>query len=45
MRLIYDYLFPAMWLSYVAYWWAISTNVKETERQRVRALRGLHALF
>jgi protein-S-isoprenylcysteine O-methyltransferase Ste14 len=32
MRLIYDYLFPAMWLSYIAYWWAMSTNVKETER-------------
>jgi len=22
-----------MWLSFIAYWWAISTNVKETERQ------------
>ena len=31
MRLIYDYLFPAMWLSYIAYWWAISTDVKVTE--------------
>jgi len=27
---IYDYLFPAMWLSYIAYWWGISTNVKVT---------------
>jgi protein-S-isoprenylcysteine O-methyltransferase Ste14 len=31
--LIYSYLFPAMWLSFLAYWWAISRNVKETERQ------------
>src|SRR5271157_257532 len=33
MSLVYDYLFPAMWLSFIAYWWAISKNVKETERQ------------
>ena len=31
--LLYNYLFPAMWLSFVAYWWAISKNVKETERR------------
>ncbi|MGO9307355.1 MAG: methyltransferase family protein [Candidatus Korobacteraceae bacterium] len=33
MPLIHNYLFPAMWLSYMAYWWAMSTNVKETERR------------
>jgi protein-S-isoprenylcysteine O-methyltransferase Ste14 len=33
MPFIYDYLFPAMWVGYLAYWWGISTNVKETERQ------------
>src|SRR5271167_986395 len=33
MQAVYDYLFPAMWLGYVAYWWAISTEVKETERR------------
>src|SRR5208283_1370201 len=33
MPLIYDYLFPAMWLGFLAYWWAISRSVKETERQ------------
>lgn len=33
MPLIYDYLFPAMWVGYLAYWWGMSTNVKETERQ------------
>jgi len=33
MPLIYDYLFPAMWFSFLAYWWAISRNVKETERR------------
>jgi len=31
--LIYNYLFPAMWLGYLAYWWAKSTNVKSTERR------------
>jgi len=33
MPLIYEYLFPAMWIVYVVYWWAISTNVKATKRQ------------
>jgi protein-S-isoprenylcysteine O-methyltransferase Ste14 len=33
MPLVYNYLFPAMWLSFVAYWWAISKDVKVTERQ------------
>jgi len=32
MPLIHKYLFAAMWLSYSAYWWAMSTNVKVTER-------------
>jgi protein-S-isoprenylcysteine O-methyltransferase Ste14 len=32
MPLVYIYLFPAMWLSYIAYWSAKSTNVKVTER-------------
>ena len=33
MPVIYDYLFPAMWLGYMAYWWAMSANVKETKRR------------
>jgi protein-S-isoprenylcysteine O-methyltransferase Ste14 len=32
MSLIYNYLFPAMWLGYLAYWWVMSINVKESER-------------
>jgi protein-S-isoprenylcysteine O-methyltransferase Ste14 len=32
MALVYSYLFPAMWLGYVAYWWAMARNVKVTER-------------
>ncbi|MGA2483846.1 MAG: isoprenylcysteine carboxylmethyltransferase family protein [Candidatus Acidiferrales bacterium] len=32
MSIVYKYLFPAMWLGYLAYWWAMSTNVKVTER-------------
>ena len=39
MPLVYDYLFPAMWLIFLAYWWAISKNVKETERQESAASR------
>lgn len=33
MPFLYDYLFPAMWVCYLAYWWGMSTNVKETERR------------
>jgi len=33
MSLLYSWLFPAMWVSYLTYWWAVSRNVKETERQ------------
>lgn len=33
MPLVPICLFPAMWLSFLAYWWAISRNVKETERR------------
>jgi len=27
------YLLPLMWLAYVAYWWAMGTNVKSDERR------------
>ncbi len=39
MPIIYDYLFPAMWVGYFAYWWGMSTSVKETERQESLASR------
>lgn len=39
MRFIHSYLFAAIWLSYVAYWWAMSTNVKVTERNESAASR------
>lgn len=32
MPLIHNYLFAAMWLGYLAYWWSMSRNVKVTER-------------
>lgn len=31
MTIIYDYLFDAMWLAYLIYWWVKSTNVKTAE--------------
>jgi|HubBroStandDraft_1064217.scaffolds.fasta_scaffold00291_20 protein-S-isoprenylcysteine O-methyltransferase Ste14 len=33
MTLLYGYLFPAMWLSFLGYWWAMARDVKATERQ------------
>lgn len=39
MRFIHSYLFAAMWLGYMAYWWAMSTDVKATERSESAASR------
>src|SRR5271165_4273215 len=39
MLLLHRYLFPAMWLSYVTYWWAKSTNVKAGERHEPASSR------
>jgi len=39
MPLMHRYLFPAMWFSYLAYWWAISTHVKVTERREPASSR------
>lgn len=39
MSLIHSYLFLALWFSYFAYWWAMSKNVKETERHEPAASR------
>jgi protein-S-isoprenylcysteine O-methyltransferase Ste14 len=33
MRVIYEYLFPAMWVAYMAYWWGVSKDVKAAKRQ------------
>jgi hypothetical protein len=33
MRLLYEYLFPAMWFVYLAYWWTMAAGVKATERR------------
>ena len=33
MRLLYAFLFPAMWLGYLGYWFAMSKDVKADERQ------------
>lgn len=32
MSFIYNWLFPALWIGYFAYWWAMATKVKVTER-------------
>ena len=44
MSLIYNYLFPAMWISYFTYWWAMSRNVKATERTESAPSRLVRAV-
>ncbi|MGJ7509446.1 methyltransferase family protein [Variovorax sp. GT1P44] len=42
MHLVYRYLFPALWLSWAAYWWAMSRNVKATVRHESVRSRMAH---
>jgi len=44
MQLIHSYLFAAMWLGYIAYWWAMSRNVKVTERSESGSSRLIRLL-
>lgn len=42
MPLAYRYAFPAMWLSWVVYWWAASRDVKSTLRRESLPSRLSH---
>ena len=42
MTLIYRLLFPALWLSWVFYWWLAARGTKHTERKEPVASRLLH---
>lgn len=42
MVLMYRFLFPAMWLTWALYWWALSRNVKSTARRESVASRLSH---
>ena len=44
MSLAYRYLFPAMWLSWAAYWWLASRGAKPAERREPLGSRLLHVL-
>jgi len=44
MHLVYRYLIPAMWLSWAAYWWAMSRNVKATVRHESVPSRLMHVV-
>jgi len=39
------YLFPAMWFAYLAYWWAMASNVKADERREATSSRWQRFLF
>jgi len=40
--ILYRYLFPAMWLSWAAYWWVSSRNVKSAVRRESLASHVSH---
>ena len=42
MKLVYQYLFQVMWLTWAAWWLALSRNVKRTTRDESTGSRLLH---
>jgi len=42
VSLLYRHLFPAMWMGWALYWWALSGNVKVTVRRESLVSRLLH---
>ncbi len=44
LTLLYRHLFAVMWLSWVAYWWVLTRNVKATTRREPRWSRLLHVI-
>jgi protein-S-isoprenylcysteine O-methyltransferase Ste14 len=42
MAAVYRYLFPALWLSWAAYWWWAARGAKPTQRRETLASRLLH---
>jgi len=44
MTLVYRLLFPAMWLSWAAYWWLAARGVKPVARREPVGSRLLHVL-
>ncbi len=42
MAVVYGYLFPAMWLTWLGYWMAAARNVKATARSESHVSRLLH---
>ena len=44
MTPLYRYLFPVLWLSWAAYWWVLSRNVKPTTRREPLGSRLLHVI-
>jgi protein-S-isoprenylcysteine O-methyltransferase Ste14 len=44
VTLLYRYLFPVLWISWGAYWWALSLNVKTPTRVEPVGSRLLHVV-
>ncbi len=44
MASIYNWLFPAMWISWAGYWWVASRGAKPDERREPLASRMLHVV-
>jgi protein-S-isoprenylcysteine O-methyltransferase Ste14 len=45
MQFLYNYLFLFLWLGYMAYWWAMSKDVKATERAEPDSSRRVRLIL
>lgn len=45
MHVVYEFLFPAMWVAFMAYWWIMARGAKPAERLEPPVSRALRAVY
>ncbi len=45
MHIVYEYLFPAMWVAFIAYWWIKARGAKPAERLEPPVSRALRVVY
>ena len=45
MHIVYEFLFPAMWVAFIAYWWIMARGAKPAERLEPLVPRVLRVVY
>lgn len=45
MHIVYESLFPVMWIAFIAFWWVMAREVKKAERSEPAVSRVLRAVY